>query len=64
MSELYAYGVTGEQMGLLKHRQSVSRRICDEKGWDIAHLTIQQILYIRNQPEWKSLPAKAEGQQP
>lgn len=40
-------------------RHEIVTKYCEEKGWDMEDLTIEQILEIRNLEEWKN-PLKGE----
>lgn len=35
-------------------RDEVATRICDERGWDKNDLSIEQVLEIRDDPDWKA----------
>ena len=37
----------------IMQRDRVADRICAERGWDKNHLTIEQVLEIRKDPDWK-----------
>lgn len=49
-----------DKANLLFHRGRFSAEYCAEKGWDINNLTMEQVMEIRSQPDWKVMP-KAEG---
>jgi hypothetical protein len=38
---------------IIKKRHEISVAYCQEKGWDIDDLTVEQILEIRQQPGWR-----------
>jgi hypothetical protein len=54
IGELYIYGSTPSQEQALLNRAAFIDKYCAEKGWIKADLTIEQILEIRQQPEWKN----------
>jgi hypothetical protein len=37
----------------LERRGEFSKKYCEEHGWNMADLSIEQIMEIRKQPEWK-----------
>jgi hypothetical protein len=49
-----------ETRKILELRGEFSKRYCEERGWDMANITFDQILEIRKQPEWKD-PLNKEG---
>ena len=49
-----AIGVTDSEAKTLTGRQAFVEKYCGNRGWDMMNLTIQQLLEIRKQPEWKN----------
>lgn len=46
-------GVNDQQAKVLRGRQAFVEKYCSDRGWDMLNLTIEQLLEIRKQPEWK-----------
>lgn len=47
-------GGTPEQNNILRKRGEFVAQYCQERGWDIDKVTIQQVMEIRSQPGWKN----------
>ena len=54
MDGFYVFGESDEQMKVLQMRGKFSKKYCEQKGWDMNNLTFEQILEIRQRPEWKN----------
>jgi hypothetical protein len=48
-----------DQSDLLRKRGEFVRSYCGEHGWDPDHLTMEQLLKVREQPGWKQPSASA-----
>lgn len=45
---------TDNVQNVINARHDFSVRFCDQKGWDFNTLSIEQIMEIRAQDEWKN----------
>lgn len=50
---IVAVGVNDQQAKVLKGRQAFVDKYCSDRGWDMLDITIEQLLEIRKQSEWK-----------
>lgn len=50
---LKVYGVSPVQEAFLRGREVFIKNYCAKKGWDIAELSFEQIIEIRQQRGWK-----------
>jgi hypothetical protein len=46
--------VPASQLPTLKARDAFVRKYCAERGWDPEHISIEQLLDIREQEGWKN----------
>jgi hypothetical protein len=52
--EIVVEGGSQEQHDILRRRGEFVAAYCKAKGWDVATLTLPQVLEIRSQPGWKN----------
>lgn len=56
--------IAEQQQEIINNRHEIVLAYCKEKGWDAnpATMTMEQIMEIRSQQNWKEVPQKvAEG---
>jgi hypothetical protein len=61
------FGASPEQASLLKRREAFVNGFLAERGWDAHHLSMEQLLEVRKQPDWQSpppLPASSPPRRP